>query len=74
MRSFGRPLAVAFLSLALLATSVLAHKDGKKDDNDEKDQGGTPTPRAPEIDPSFLGSSAALLGGAMLIFRNRRRS
>jgi hypothetical protein len=73
MRSFGRPLAVAFLSLALLASSALAHKDGKKDDNDEKDQGG-PTPRAPEIDPGFLGSSAALLGGAMLIFRNRRRS
>jgi LPXTG-motif cell wall-anchored protein len=73
MRSFGRPLAVAFLSLALLATSALAHKD-KTEDNDEQDGGGKPTPRAPEIDPGFLGSGAALLGGAMLIFRNRRRS
>ena len=64
MRSLYRLLAVAALSLPLIAGPLPASAN-----NGHENDG----PGAPEIDPGLLGGAVALLAGGLLILRERRR-
>ena len=72
MRSLHRLLAVAVLSLSLIAAGALPAFAGNDQGNQNQNgQGGN---GAPEIDPGLLGGAVALLAGGLLILRERRRS
>jgi len=75
MRSLHRLLAVAVLSLSLIAAGALPAFAGNDQGNQNQNgQGGNGQGGAPEIDPGLLGGAVALLAGGLLILRERRRS
>ena len=69
MRPFHRLLAVAVLSLPLIA-AMPAFADNSQGNENQNGQGGG----APEIDPGLLGGAVTLLAGGLLILRERRRA
>ena len=69
MRSLHRLLAIAILSLPLIA-AMPALADNSQGNENQNGQGGG----APEIDPGLLGGAVTLLAGGLLILRERRRS
>jgi hypothetical protein len=62
MRSLHRLLAIAILSLSLIAAMPASASNGHENDG------------APEIDPGLLGGAVTLLAGGLLILRERRRA
>ena len=66
MRPLHRLLAVALLSLPLIAAGV---SPASASNGHENDGNG-----APEIDPGLLGGAVTLLAGGLLILRERRRA
>jgi hypothetical protein len=72
MRSLHRLLAIAILSLPLIAAmpALADNSQGNENQNGQGGQGGG----APEIDPGLLGGAVTLLAGGLLILRDRRRT
>jgi Spy/CpxP family protein refolding chaperone len=82
MRTLHRLLAVAALSLPLIAAGAIpaaaGNNQGNQNDQGQNGQGqngqGGSGWAAPEIDPGLLGGAVALLAGGLLILRERRRA
>jgi hypothetical protein len=66
MRLLHRLLAVAVLSLPLIAAGAIPASANNGHENDGNG--------APEIDPGLLGGAVTLLAGGLLILRERRRT